>query len=109
MIRFIKGILAAIGALILVGGIVTAVGVHSITATSGPAADTRRDFAHDMSKAVASDLIEQYDFLVKNGGSAMEICMQSGAVAYAYMNANDSAHYKAWKSASKRDCARAGL
>jgi hypothetical protein len=107
MLNVLKGLLIFVGGIVVLMVIVGIVGVAAVSSETG--GGIRSELHHAGGRAIASDLIEQYDFLRKNGGSPMEVCMQAGAVAMAYMHADDSTKYKAWKSAQHRDCARAGI
>ena len=67
--------------------------------------------ANDLDKIedqVAADSVRQYN-LSKQGGDAIEICVQAGLVTAAYLQAEDQPNYLKWKDIEKADCARAGL
>ncbi|USN88270.1 MAG: hypothetical protein H6779_02385 [Candidatus Nomurabacteria bacterium] len=67
--------------------------------------------ANDLDKIedqVAADSVRQYN-LAKQGGDAIEICVQAGMVTAAYLQAEDQPNYLKWKDIEKADCARAGM
>jgi hypothetical protein len=96
------------GLVVLVGGYLVLLIVFKIVSSSESGSITR-DLQHEGARTVASDLIDDYNFLVKNGGSPMEICTHARAIVMMYMKAHDSANYGAWKKVQRRDCRRAGV
>lgn len=57
---------------------------------------------------VATDAVAQYQ-IAKREGDKMQICVQAGFVAAAYLQAKDEANYQTWKTTEKGDCKKAGL
>ena len=57
---------------------------------------------------VTSDFEEQYK-IASRGGDKVQICVQAGLVAAAYLQAHDSENFDKWKSSERVDCAGAGL
>ena len=57
---------------------------------------------------VAEDMTEQYN-IAKRSGDKMQICVQAGLVASAYLQAKDESKYNQWQRTKKRDCKAAGL
>lgn len=57
---------------------------------------------------VASDSVRQYE-IASRSGNAIDVCVQAGMVAAAYLQAKDEANYQTWKRIESTDCARAGL
>jgi hypothetical protein len=63
----------------------------------------------DIEIQVARDAEDQYGIVARNGGSAMDRCVQAGMVAAAFLQANAEGRYQDWKKIEDRDCAAAGL
>lgn len=57
---------------------------------------------------VSSDAVEQYE-IAKRQGDPIQVCVQAGFVAAAYLQAKNETNYSTWKTIEKADCARAGL
>jgi hypothetical protein len=57
---------------------------------------------------VAYDFEEQYN-IAKRQGDPMQVCVQAGLVAAAYLQAKDDGNYNKWKAQEKKDCNKAGL
>lgn len=57
---------------------------------------------------VASDAKAQYD-IVSRSGSSMDMCVHSGLVAAAFLQAKNEDKYNSWKAIEKMDCMRAGI
>lgn len=57
---------------------------------------------------VASDAEVQYG-IAKRQGDRMQICVQAGLVAAAYLQAKNESQYQAWKNTEADDCRRAGV
>jgi len=57
---------------------------------------------------VARDSLAQYDIATAQGDK-MQICVQAGLVAAAYLQAQDSQNYNIWKGREQLDCAAAGI
>ncbi|MGB1560781.1 MAG: hypothetical protein ACPHN2_04705 [Sinimarinibacterium flocculans] len=108
------------GALLMVVAIFLDAG-ESGTPISGPAqlpqerrlssGGTDRPLGRPMNEIdvqVARDAVEQYD-IVKRQGDAIEICVQAGFAAAAYLQAKDEANYRRWKQIENADCRAAGL
>lgn len=57
---------------------------------------------------VADDTVEQYN-IVKRQGDKIQICVQAGIVAAAYLQAKDEKNYSKWQSIKKSDCRAAGI
>lgn len=57
---------------------------------------------------VAADMVDQYN-IAKRGGDRMQICVQAGLVAAAYLQAKDEASYGTWQKTQKKDCDAAGV
>lgn len=62
----------------------------------------------DISDQVAQDAVDQYN-IAKRQGDPIQICVQAGLVAAAYLQSEDSANYNKWKSTEASDCERAGV
>ncbi len=60
----------------------------------------------DITNKVAQDAVAQYN-IAKQQGDPMQICVQAGFVAAAYLQAKDQGSYNNWKATEKGDCARA--
>lgn len=57
---------------------------------------------------VLADVVKKYN-ITKGNGSVMDICVQAGFVAAAYLHEKDESNYKKWKQIEEDDCAKAGL
>lgn len=57
---------------------------------------------------VASDAVHEYEIAARQG-NRMQICVQAGMVAAAYLQAQDEPDYRTWKSRERLDCSRAGV
>jgi hypothetical protein len=57
---------------------------------------------------VAVDSVNQYN-IAKRQGDPIQICVQAGMAAAAYLQAKDEANYRRWKAIEKADCEAAGL
>lgn len=62
----------------------------------------------DIKDKVAADAVVQYG-IAKRNGTAMDVCVQAGMVAAAYLQAQNEAQYQQWKQTEKADCAKAGI
>lgn len=57
---------------------------------------------------VAEDAVEQYNIAYRQGDK-MQIYVQAGMVAAAYLQAKDEANYQKWKEIEKQAAAEAGM
>jgi len=57
---------------------------------------------------VAADAVNQYN-IAKRGSDAIQICVQAGFAAAAYLQAEDETNYHKWKSIEKSECRAAGI
>jgi hypothetical protein len=57
---------------------------------------------------VANDALKQYR-TAENSGTNMDVCVQEGFVAAAYLQANNQDRYAEWVSRKEYDCERAGI
>lgn len=57
---------------------------------------------------VAEDSMRQYNIARQHGGP-MDVCVQAGMVAAAFLQAQQESQYASWKATESADCARAGL
>lgn len=57
---------------------------------------------------VARDSEAQY-YIAAAQGDKMQICVQAGVVAAAYLQAQDSQNYNVWKGREQLHCAAAGI
>ena len=62
----------------------------------------------DIHDSVASDAVAQYR-IAKQQGDPVQVCVQAGLVAAAFLQAKDSTSYNDWKSIESKDCRRAGV
>lgn len=53
---------------------------------------------------VAADAVEQYNIAKTSGGSSIDLCVQAGMVAAAYLQAKNDAEYSRWKMQQDSDC-----
>lgn len=91
-------------------------GFSILTAACGPMqeaaekkieADAQR-MVDDIERKVAGDAVAQYN-IVRQSGSAIDLCVQAGLVSAAMLQAQDEAGYAEWKAVERRDCGEAGL
>ena len=52
---------------------------------------------------MAADAVRQYNIAARNG-SPIDICVQAGIVAAAYLQAENEAEYARWKKIEKNNC-----
>lgn len=57
---------------------------------------------------VAADAEARYQ-IAKRNGTKMDVCVQAGFVAAAYLQAKNETGYQRWKGTEKNDCEVAGL
>lgn len=57
---------------------------------------------------VADDAVDQYN-IAKRQGDKIQICVQAGLVAAAYLQAKDETNYNKWQAIKKSDCNTAGI
>ena len=65
-------------------------------------------FGGGIEKKVVSDMTEQYN-IAKKGNDSIQICVQAGLVASAYLQAHNETKYQEWKEIEKNDCKKAGI
>ena len=59
-------------------------------------------------KKVCTDAVEQYN-IAKRSGTPIDVCVHTGMVAAAFLQAKDDAGYAQWKKTEREDCAKAGM
>jgi hypothetical protein len=98
-------------------GIAVLLGVCVVVAVGYSAAKREReggsggaaaDFERDVYSKVSADAVEQYG-IAKRQGDKVQICVQAGFVAAAFLQAKDEAQYRRWKDTEAADCAAAGM
>lgn len=62
----------------------------------------------DIEKQIAADIAAQYGIAQRNG-TAVDRCVQAGAAALAFMQAQNEAAYNKWKRIEESECTTAGL
>jgi hypothetical protein len=65
-------------------------------------------FLFNINNNVAKDFETQY-YMALSNGSRMQVCVQAGLVAAAYLQAKNSEQYQRWSGTEGRDCRAAGL
>lgn len=55
-----------------------------------------------------AEQVRQHYFIVASSGTPMDVCVQAGIVAAAYLQANDQDNYSLWVQTREDDCNRAG-
>jgi hypothetical protein len=65
-------------------------------------------FFGGLENSVADDFEKQYD-IAKRNGDRMQMCVQAGIVAAAYLQAHDDTQYRTWKATEESDCSAAGV
>ncbi len=74
-----------------------------------PSFEERRDsMMANINQKVASDAVARYRIAARQGDK-IQICVQAGMVAAAYLQAQDEHEYASWKGVQKADCAKAGM
>jgi hypothetical protein len=74
-----------------------------------PSLEERRDsMMANINQKVASDAVARYRIAARQGDK-IQICVQAGMVAAAYLQAQDEHEYTSWKGIQKADCAKAGM
>ena len=62
-----------------------------------------------VARGVADELVDQYQLLIDAKASQLELGVRAGAVAEAYLQANDAEGYREWKAAADRHMRAAGM
>lgn len=62
-----------------------------------------------VARGMADELIDQYGLLLQANASQLELGVRAGAVAEAYLQAQDAEGYREWKAASDRHMRAAGM
>jgi hypothetical protein len=62
----------------------------------------------EIENKVATDSVTEYG-IAKRNGNGMDVCVQAGMVAAAFLQAKDEASYRQWKDTETVDCKAAGL
>lgn len=79
-------------------------------AVEAPAADKQvSDPMKPIYDKVALDALERLRIVVRNGGDAMDLCVHTGLVTSAFLQAKEDAYYRKWKEAEKKACDLAGI
>ena len=61
----------------------------------------------DITNKVAGDAVTEYKIAYQQG-DPMQMCVQAGSAAAAFLQAHDTTNYNAWKAREASDCRRAG-
>jgi len=64
---------------------------------------------HFSASQIAGEMEEQYQLLLDTGASQMELGVRAGAVAEAYLHAQDRERYVQWNRRAQQHLRRAGL
>lgn len=62
-----------------------------------------KPFMEQVRDKVATDAVREYG-IAKRQGDPIQICVQAGMVAAAYLQAQDEKKYREWKQTQERDC-----
>jgi len=62
-----------------------------------------------LDRSLVRDAIREYEMVKRNGGGAMELCLEAGVVAQAFLGIGDESNYQKWLAVERDDCSRAGL
>lgn len=65
--------------------------------------------ASSIYRRVAADAVAQYRIVERSRGSALDLCVQAGLVAAAYLQAQNESQYREWKGVERRNCRIAGV
>lgn len=95
-----KRVLGVLVLVLVIGATFIFINISSDTSTS-----TSMQKIEDQ---VATDAVNQYN-IAKKSSDPIQICVQAGLVAAAYLQAKDESNYLAWKETEKADCKRAGM
>ncbi len=75
--------------------------------------DAEKRWVYDPEKMVidrvAIDAIHRLEIVARNGGRAMDMCVQAGAVTAALLYAKEEIQYRKWKEVERKACEAAGL
>lgn len=121
MARFIlKWTIASIPTAIMLAGIIYFATNRATRAPHQPPPTTERSVTpsrelsmpnrdlEDITRRVAIDAERQYAITERQGG-AIDICVQAGHVAAAWLQAQHEANYQTWKQRERRACMAAGV
>lgn len=91
----------------VVGALIAAAVAVAYMAGGGIQGEAQRNLSQ-IEDQVAVDAVKQYQ-IAERQGDRMQICVQAGLVAAAYLQAKNEASYNQWKKIQAADCKRAGL
>jgi hypothetical protein len=104
IIKFILKVIAGFFIVIFTIGILIAVSAPSPEAIT----DQSAELMDTIELHVAEEAEAQYQ-MVQRSGTVIDMCMQAGMVAAAWLQARDAAKYDFWKDIEAKTCANAGV
>ena len=66
-------------------------------------------FAGNKSDQAAVKAVQKYESVKQNNNNKINVCVQAGVVASAYLKADDLAKHAEWEAIKEKDCAAAGV
>lgn len=79
-----------------------------LNAQPQPSVESSEQFIQNIENQVAIDAVAQYE-IAKRQGDKIQIYVQAGLVAAAYLQAKDEANYKHWKDIEAQAAKDAGI
>ncbi len=86
--------------------VIAATWIYGMGGLSG--GTTRSSFEPNVYEKVLIDAVDQYN-IAKRQGDPVQVCVQAGMVAAAYLQEKNESSYQSWKTIEKSDCAHAGM
>jgi|SRR5580765_3978684 hypothetical protein len=93
---------------IVLGVLVAVAALYAFSLRTDTAAQDAASSLSDIRQKVAADAVAQYN-IARRQGDPIQICVQAGLVAAAYLQAQDESNYQQWKRSEKNDCKSAGF
>jgi hypothetical protein len=88
-------------------GLVVGIGILLYFFGGGLERDAEKEM-NRIEQQVAADSVRQYE-IAKRNGKAMDAYVHAGLVAAAYLQAEDEANYRKWKSIETQEAKKAGM
>jgi len=104
IIKFILKVIAGFFIIIFIIGILVAVSAPSPEELTNQS----NEFMDTIELHVAEEAEAQYQ-MVQRSGTIIDMCVQAGMVAAAWLQAKDAGKYDFWKEIEAKTCANAGV